>query len=145
YSSQLKPWASVAASLNCLKDPSERWVKTLEMLTQRSNIRFLTMHVWADVVSMNGTIRLERAWCPCCYAEWRENGLDLYEPLLWAFNVITICPLHNQQLQIKCHGCHKTQKRFTAKTETGFCLLCSQWLGTLSKKEMADSKKISND
>ncbi len=59
-------------------------VQELETLTLRPNLQFLTFLPLAKTLSMRNLIRLEKAWCPICYEEWRFNGKPIYDPLLWS-------------------------------------------------------------
>ncbi len=63
------------------------------------HLHTLTMCAWADAISSHDLVRAIRAWCPVCYQTWLEAGQTLYEPLLWAVTVVTVCPVHNQYLK----------------------------------------------
>ncbi|MGC8714570.1 MAG: TniQ family protein, partial [Leptodesmis sp.] len=43
-------------------------------------------------------LRLHKAWCPICYSEWSANSQIIYEPLLWALELVKICPVHHKKL-----------------------------------------------
>ena len=57
-------------------------VGVLERLTNRDNLRFLTMLPWAEALSCRYLTRRTKAWCPFCYQEWQEEGRPIYDPLL---------------------------------------------------------------
>ena len=82
-------------------------VQALEALTQRENLHFLTMLTWGDVLSSKGLLRDSRAWCRICYDCWYVTGQTVYEPLIWALDVVTVCPLHGYPLETQCPSCDK--------------------------------------
>jgi hypothetical protein len=121
-----------SVALNGTGEWASDWVRTLEALTMRTELRQLTMLTWANVLSPRGLLRRTRAWCPQCYQEWDDAGITVYDPLIWAFEVITMCPRHNRcSLATRCphEGCRRTQPPLAAKTRPGFCARCERWLG----------------
>ncbi len=108
-------------------------VKALEALTIRSDLRFLTMLSWTEVTSKIGLLRRHRAWCPTCYEEWRMNGKVVYEPLLWAIEVVNICPQHYQRLMDRCPHCQQQLFVIAELSRPGYCSKCGEWLGSLTE------------
>src|SRR5258708_38557072 len=78
-------WDSQA--LNGTSHSTRDFIRVLEQLTLHDNLRFLTMLPWAEVLSCRYLIRRLKAWCPFCYQEWLEEGMPIYDPLLWALEV----------------------------------------------------------
>lgn len=101
-------------------------VQALEALTLRSDLRYLTMLTWADVLSCTGLTRSTKAWCPSCYENWNTTGQVEYEPLIWTIEVVTVCPRHHRRLQTQCPHCHKHASIFS---QLGHCSKCRGWLG----------------
>jgi len=151
-------WWHSAHSMNGTGSLAMNWVQALETLTGRRDLRFLTLLTWADVLPWQGLLRSTRAWCPACYEAWRQAGQVIYEPLLWALQVITVCPHHHCRLQLQCPHpeCQaKTQFLLAAQSRPGHCSRCGGWLGigseadallseALSEKELAWQTWVSN-
>jgi hypothetical protein len=78
-----------------------------------------------------GSLSRIRMWCSHCYAEWKERGRIIYDPLIWFLEPVTICPRHQQPLSSQCphDACRKTQPPLSAYTRCGYCALCNGWLG----------------
>jgi hypothetical protein len=121
-------------------------VQALEQLTLRSDLRFLTMLTFVEVLSQRNLVRRRRAWCPVCYQEWRETGHLIYEPLLWALESVGRCPWHNEPLHLRCPNpaCAHTQYPLALRGQPGHCMSCGQWLGSTSQGE-AESPTTSED
>ncbi|HEX5415751.1 MAG TPA: helix-turn-helix domain-containing protein [Chloroflexota bacterium] len=107
-------------------------VQVLDMLTRRTDLRFLTMQTWAEVVPSQGLLRRPRAWCPACYEEWHEAGQVIYEPLLWTLAPITACVRHQRRLQHNCPNptCQRSLPVLGQRTRPGHCSACGGWLGS---------------
>lgn len=121
-----------SSALNGVSDLASNQVHVLERLTLRSDLRFLTMLIWGDVLPSKGLIRRTRAWCPSCYEEWRNSNQIVYEPLIWALEVVTTCLKHHQKLHLCCPypDCRHVQFHFTSRYLSGYCSWCRRWLGS---------------
>jgi TniQ len=93
---------SETRALNGTGTLARDFVRVLELLTLRDDLRWLTLRPWAEVLPMQGLLRRQRAWCPACYEEWRQAGAMLYEPLLWTLAPVTACVHHQRLLQQVC-------------------------------------------
>lgn len=123
-----------AMSLNGMGTFTLEGIRLLEQLTLRSDLHLLTFDSWIGNLPLSRNIRLVPAWCETCYAEWREQGSVLYQPLLWMLQVVTLCPRHKRWLTERCPQCHKQQSVIaTVKTRSGECTQCGFWLGAPSK------------
>ena len=129
-----------SATLNGTSATSSAWVQALEQLTLRSDLRFLTMLTFADVLSSRGLLRCTQAWCPACYEQWREADQVIYQPLLWALEVIRVCPHHGLRLQLRCPYADYGQapSALAPRSQTGFCPKCERWLGNSAPHERTD-------
>jgi transcriptional regulator with XRE-family HTH domain len=105
------------------------WSDALTLLTMRTDFLNLTLQPWTKGSVPYGLLRTFPAWCPQCYQEWREEGQRIYQPLVWMLQCVTICVLHQKQLEQNCPHCHKAQSLFGTKTRQGFCTQCATWLG----------------
>ncbi len=121
-----------AYPLNGMGERTRLWVPVLEQLTGIARLDLLTCLPWAKAISCVRLIRTERAWCPLCYGDQTNNPLEselVYDQLLWALQVVKVCPIHRSPLQSHCPFCGRTQYVFSAKTRSGYCSRCQSWLG----------------
>jgi hypothetical protein len=119
----------LARSINGSEGTAKKWVKALEYLTLRTDLRCLTMLTWTDVVAARHLFRPNKAWCPSCYEEWYRNDRIVYAPLLWSINAVTACVRHVTLLRERCHHCGRQHSYLTACLVPGYCPYCKQWLG----------------
>jgi transcriptional regulator with XRE-family HTH domain len=124
-------WRTATRAINGTRRTARGWTRALERLTMRSELRFLTLQPWAEVLSVLKLLRPVRAWCPACYEEWRETGQEVYEPLLWAIAAVTICPRHRRRLSTRCPqpDCGRTSLPLESQSRPGYCPTCERWLG----------------
>ena len=106
-------------------------VGALGKLTGRTDLHTLTLLRWAEVLPLRGLIRLTKAWCPACYEDWRLAGKDIYDPLLWVFEEISVCVRHQQPLTMNCPylDCARPLPALTWRSRPGYCAYCHRWLG----------------
>lgn len=121
--------------LNGASGTTGDWVQTLEQLTQRYDLHFLTFLSFANTISCRNLMRSTQSWCPLCYAEWKATKQIVYLPLLWHFSIVDICPIHNQYLHTCCSYCGKALSPLTSSSLPGYCSHCKNWLGTSSGQE----------
>jgi hypothetical protein len=105
------------------------WVNVLVSLTGVKFLQSLTMLTWRQVISERGLLRRHRAWCPCCYEDWRGAGTAVYDPLLWSIGEVSVCPFHNKMLEDRCPHCEQNLHLISAKSKPGHCGRCRRWLG----------------
>src|SRR5258708_23447531 len=85
-------WAkNCSPALNGVADSTKDWVSTLEALTLRDDLRFLTMITWAEVISWRGLIKRSMAWCSECFNKMRDDHTTVYSPLIWFLEPVLIC------------------------------------------------------
>ncbi len=125
--------ASNAMSLNGMGMFATTWSAILERLTQSSYPHLLTSSWWLGNYPNQRHLRVSPAWCPSCYAEWKQQGFLLYQPLLWMLLVMRICPKHKRPLVDQCPHCQARQAVIASRlTHTGYCTKCAGWLGSES-------------
>lgn len=122
-------WAHYSQALNGTGATAQTLVDVLQLLTGRHDLHLLTLLPWSPVLPSLGLLRRERAWCPACYHEWRENGQPVYDPLLWALRVVTSCARHSHDLETRCPACQHSQSPLTTVAQPGSCGHCLHWLG----------------
>src|SRR5258706_9607052 len=121
----------VAMSLNGNGDLALEWSTLLEKLTGQSDLSLLTLHRWVGNLLSRGHLQKTPAWCPICDTEWREKGHPIYQPLLWQYQMITLCPQHYHRLKMRCPQCARPQSAISAnRFQPGACTQCGAWLGT---------------
>lgn len=119
---------------------AETYVNSLQKLTMRNGLCFLTMLPWKEVISHRHLTRPKRAWCPTCYYEWHRDGDTVYEPLVWSLAAVNVCIRHCQRLRTRCHRCSQEFRPLASRARPGYCAVCYAWLGesaqsVLSRKE----------
>jgi len=104
-------------------------VQSLQTLTLRDDLQFLTMLTWKEVLTPAKLLRRYEAWCPYCYEAWRKMEQAIYKPLIWQIDAVTVCPHHHQRLHFQCPYCHQQNLSFIRCLQPGHCSVCKQWLG----------------
>lgn len=117
-----------ASSLNGINLNADNLIKLLEDLTQRNDLSSLTFFKFTNVLPTRGLLREHKAWCSNCLEEWSNKRNSIYEPLLWFFKEVVICPIHNCYLKTTCPSCLKEIPTLTRRTRHGYCSYCSKWL-----------------
>jgi hypothetical protein len=121
---------SLTGALNGIGTMAFDLAKTVELMTLRSDLRFLTLLTWADIFPQRKLLRSRRAWCPYCYEEWYSSKDQLiYEPLIWFFEAVTVCHRHSQFLCQQCPYCKRNLPPLASYSRPGYCPYCLEWLG----------------
>jgi transcriptional regulator with XRE-family HTH domain len=108
---------------------AKNWVEALERATLQTDLRLLTLLPFENVLNRNAMFRRTRAWCPACYEDWRSAGEAVYEPLLWAVALVTMCPRHQRPLEDVCGLCQGRLMPLAVFSRPGYCSRCQAWLG----------------
>ena len=139
-------WAE-SGVVNGLRKRARDWVETLEKLTLRRDLQFLTLLFWEEVFSPRSLLRSTHAWCPVCYEEWRQAGQIVYQPLLWQLQVLGRCPRHLHPLHVRCPypDCRRIQPYLAQRSRCGYCPRCSRWLGSSEVDENQEPAITKND
>jgi hypothetical protein len=119
------------STLNGANKLTSEWVRLTEGLTLYPNLHLLTMLSWANVISPKGLIRRSNAWCSYCYEELKRDKQDVYNPLIWSLEVVSICPQHSTMLQSQCpyDDCGQSMPMLSPRFRPGYCSHCGRWLG----------------
>lgn len=115
---------STSMSVNGNGSLAQEWASILEGLTKRSDLHFLTLKFWVGDLPPHKLLREKPAWCPACYAEWKDQRMPIYEPLLWIFQAVTICTKHLCKLEENCPGCQRRQSFIRFQTALDQCARC---------------------
>ncbi len=122
-------WGS-AMSINGNSSTAREWATILEDLTKRSDLHWLTLQWWVGDLEPHKLLREKPAWCPACYAEWKDQEKPIYEPVLWTFRAVTLCMKHHRMLEGHCPNCQKRQSFIRFQAALDQCTRCSTWLGS---------------
>jgi transcriptional regulator with XRE-family HTH domain len=119
------------ATLNSANVLTAEWVRITGNLTLYPDLHLLTMLPWAKVLSPKGLIRHSQAWCPFCFEEWKRGNADIYIPLIWCLEAVSICPRHHTPLHEQCpyEDCKRRIPLLAARSRAGYCSHCGRWLG----------------
>lgn len=120
-------------------------VMVLEALTLGSDLRFLTLLTWANVLPQRKLLRSYRAWCPTCYEKWRLTKQVIYEPLMWSIDAVNVCPPHKRRLSFQCPYCSQLLPLLTPYSRPGYCSKCGEWLGISADSEISDSETLGDE
>jgi hypothetical protein len=131
---------STLASVNGTSGAANKVVATLEHLTKRDNLKFLTLLPWAEVLTPLNLLKKHRSWCPDCFTMWRVNKHTIYEPLLWVINEIKVCIVHQRYLISTCPHCNKQYWLLSSNARVGYCAICEEWLGKCGSAYSTDEK-----
>jgi transcriptional regulator with XRE-family HTH domain len=127
-------WSN-AMSVNGNGPLAREWVTILEGLTKRSDLHLLTSQYWVGDLPPHKLLREKPAWCPACFAEWKDREMPIYEPLLWTFQAVTTCMKHHRKLEDQCPHCQKRQPFIRLQASLDHCVRCNTWLGSLAPVE----------
>ena len=114
-------------------------VHALEVLTKRTDLRYLTLLPWHAVLSPRALLRDAQAWCPHCYAEWARAGTEIHTALLWALKPVTVCVRHGTPLVTRCPSCGARVPHLLLRAPLGYCPRCNRWLGEHVRSERSSS------
>jgi TniQ len=81
-------------------------------------------------------------WCPLCFADWANQGLPIYRPLLWSLAPVRCCPVHNVLLQEQCPGCSRRLDHFASRGWPSFCPDCGRALSEYDNSSGATDHKV---
>lgn len=116
-------------------------VDALKQLTIRHDLQYTTTLIWDGVLSTHLLLRIKKAWCPICYEEQLNDGRPIYDPLIWAFKVVSLCPHHGNPLCQVCPSCRRNLPFITTFSYPGFCSKCKAWLGASLKESNEHCKE----
>ncbi len=128
----LRP-AAIPNAVNGIGRQARDWVQALEGFTLRTDLRSLTLLPFEPLFPPARLIRPTRAWCPPCLTGMQEGTGIVYEPLLWSFHLVEVCPHHGSPLVAVCPRCSRLLPPITATSRTGYCGRCRTWLGATQR------------
>lgn len=134
-----------AHSLNGLGAIARDWIEVLHTLTQRRDLRCLTMLRWSNVLSELLLSRSIHAWCPLCFQAERDSGGVVYDQLLWSLVTVEVCPRHHRRLETSCPHCQRQTRPLDSRSRPGFCCRCRKWLGFSEGDKKSNKARLDSD
>ena len=129
--------ASGAVVYDGLGRHAEALVGAVSSLTGLENLSSHTLLPWRPLLSgkRNGALRYgQKRWCAPCLAEWRAEGLELWEPLLWRIALVNRCPVHRAPFSEVCPKCQAPQGLLVQTVPFGTCRSCKHGLEAGAKR-----------
>ena len=112
-------------------DLTEVLVGALTELTGVEGLSFHTLLPWRRVLAPERGYVLRnghRRWCSSCLAEWRRDGVEPWEPLIWRVGLVRRCPVHRTPFSEKCPACGHSQGFPPGLLLFGTCIRCGHSL-----------------
>lgn len=107
---------------------AEKLIVALQLLTQNSDLKYLTLLPLKELIDCKGAFRTHRAWCMECLHAYRAQKTTAYEALPWALNLLKVCPAHHIPLSTNCPHCGSALPVVTRQMQPGHCSHCGKWL-----------------
>lgn len=136
-------WGGNMAQTSVLNGSGRTTVSVLEVLEKlmlRDNLRALTVLPWSEVLASKGLLRQVKAWCPACYQMQHATNGVVYDPLLWSFGPVRICPLHRTRLLEQCQHCGRVPSLLKPNSLPGHCSACGRWLGSPAYESLPENE-----
>lgn len=118
------PVSSRSRSFNGNGQYNTQLTEALSKLTGRSDLNLLSLYDYSNYI-YGREMRKYRAWCPCCLKMDEKTSTVVYDRLLWNFDIIKICHIHNCLLETKCPNCNKEIPILSPTTTIESCHYCN--------------------
>ena len=110
-------------------------------LTGQQDLFKGTFHCVSGVLGRGGLATMSEKvnrhrWCPKCYLDWDDDVS--YEPLVWAFSMLTACPTHGVLMEGRCTHCGLEQNALSRYSHRRICRVCKQSLAWIGSRAPAD-------
>lgn len=115
-----------ARSINGLHQHSKACSDAIESLCGIRDASQLTLLNLRELLPFNGAglIASHPRWCPHCFRERLDSRLEIYQPLVWSFDLYHLCSKHKTGMVDRCPLCGKYQHVFPRLPALGFCCHC---------------------
>lgn len=110
-------------------------------LTQINKVSNLTFSQLSDLFYYLGVLKNTKNWCPSCYKDMNNNNLIVYDKLIWSFQEVKLCLIHNRELISKCPNCDSKINPLSQVYALDYCSKCHSWLGEMEPQATTMSKK----
>jgi hypothetical protein len=143
YASDRRSLNAFDTAINGLGVTASNFVVAFEQLTCCTHLSGTTMLPWRNLINDQFLIRRCKAWCPSCYENWLDTGKPIYDPLLWALEVVKICRQHQQWLRLQCPHCNRRIHHLVSRPTPGHCSWCGQFLGIPDGSVLSSQETVS--
>jgi len=130
--SQRREYSSISYGINGIGKLSTEWIESVSQLSTQENLDKLTLNFLGSYCRPINFVKKYKSWCPTCFHQMMNESLTLFEPLLWFFSPVDICPIHLSVLVNRCPRCHNQIPVLGSKSKIGCCSYCDTWLGNES-------------
>jgi len=117
-----------SAAYNGNGENNKQITYSLEKLTGRSDLKHLSLYDFSSILQNGKELKLYKSWCPSCLLIDELKYGEVYERLIWQFEVIKLCQRHNCQLETECPRCHKQNPLLSSLSPIGYCHYCQSKL-----------------
>lgn len=122
------------SNINTLVRPNKTTKSLLEVVSYTLNcsrLKSTTFLALEDILDTSKeTYSDHLRWCPICFYEYEQLGLDGYYKLIWSLTSVESCFIHQVQLRDTCQYCEKHQAYFATRSPAVKCQSCKLSLGT---------------
>ncbi len=108
---------------------TQAFTRTLQFLTGRRDLLFLTLNHWFGGFRRQSPVREHKAWCPHCYQDASSANRIVADHLSWNLRDVNLCSVHHSPLVELCPHCNHQPLWLQAIALPGFCPFCFKWLG----------------
>lgn len=124
-------FSDYARTIHGVGSYAEDFLRVVEYLTGRQDLRPLTLLPWRAVIPANsaGFLAREVRWCRRCLLEARVAREYRPFPLVWSLDAYQVCGTHRTPLVSQCPSCGKAQPFIPYLPDQSHCSHCGQWLG----------------
>ena len=136
-----------AGTINGLSQYAEIFSGTVAGFTSFAGTRSMTLLALCELLPPNGAGFLVHRpkWCPACIDEMVRSGADVYQPLLWSFELYSVCVKHGLRLVEACPSCAKSQPFIPDFPDLGHCAHCRTPLAVGSETEEMKERNVVPD
>lgn len=100
------------------------WSRALAKLTGRHDVQLLTLAPWRSVLPPLGIPRTESVYCGDCQDEWRWDGEQPRDLLIWSVRGVDVCVRHCCRLSNECGACGRVLGVVPLGSPVGECPHC---------------------
>lgn len=118
-------------------------VRSLEKLTGRQDLKFLTMIPFSGKFNNSDLVNSVSECCPYCFQEQRESGIPPYIPLIWCLTPFKYCVVHGTKLGCTCPYCDTSSEVSGLSSVIGYCSRCKSWKGSQALPKISHSSQFS--
>ncbi len=106
-------------------DTTRKLVDIVSLVTQNKTLRSTTFLALDEILDNSRKAFINKIkWCPICFYEFEQLGLDGYYKLIWSLKDVESCFIHNVRLVNKCHFCNSYQSTSGKRVPAIKCQNC---------------------